>query len=201
MKGLRTVPSALALVAVLTGGCALLADDGTTPSASTSPGPTASSDPPSPMPRPWLTTWSDHPTEPLMEFWDAAAVRCVTAQNNGDIPIQDQRGPDGAAFVWVKEGMVTECLLLRQGGAIEVFGPTFSGSSPSGVGDSSGVSITEDEEPPLYRVTLEAVRVGPGASRIALGAADGVHAVATVQDGWAVAWWPAPLDPSPTPFP
>jgi hypothetical protein len=74
--------------------------------------------------------------------------------------------------------------VLREDGNLEAM--------PAGGGN--GWSMTSTVEDGSYGVRVRAVALGPGVDPAPFRTDDGREVTATVQDGWALAWWPYPVD-------
>lgn len=188
-----TVVAVVLAVAGLMSGCALLGMGGNGGVAF---------DPGSPAPVQFVShapvsvvdTWTEGPTDPLFEFRETAALLCLGATEDPDLadhpPVVDQRGPDGAAFLWLGDGSQHLCLLLRNAdGSIS---PVASDTVVDG-------SMTLVDDASSSGVTVQASRIGAEAGEAGFESR-GRHISATVQDGWALAWWPW-TDPSEDPTP
>jgi hypothetical protein len=135
-----------------------------------------------------VESWTAEPTEPDPAFLETAIAECVPFARRPDATqaIQDQRGPDGAAFLF-RGDQEAECLVVRGlDGVPTVVGATWS-SAPVG-----------PTRPPLVNtfvqgdVSAATGWVGEGTALVELETAGGVTLRATVDAERFVAWWPGP---------
>src|SRR5690349_17563839 len=172
-------------VGLLVSGCALVGTDSYWVVGS---GP-ATAEPADTFTGPWIESWTSEPTAALEEFRAAAAERCFAAKSPRYLerpPIVDQRGPDGAAFLWVGEdSRSSACLVLREDGALEAL--------PAGGGTGEASTFTDDDG--SQGVVVRVVDLGPGLERVGFTTDDGEVVRPPVQDGWALAGWPSAVDP------
>ncbi len=136
------------------------------------------------------TGWTADPTSPDPEF--LAAVRAACEDNfsgedlqpllRADAMLQDQRGPDGAAFLWTGDS-TAYCFLGR----------TSVGDLQSPFGAwretvlAGPLALEGNEAGPPSMVTGA---VDPAAAAVEIATASGLVLRATIGGGRFVAWWP-----------
>ncbi|MCY7417317.1 MAG: hypothetical protein LH650_02260 [Chloroflexi bacterium] len=142
-----------------------------------------------------LRGWRADPTSPDLAFLAAAPDACLMGSEIPDVsrlrdiaPIQDQRGPYGAAFLWVDGTVSAACMLLRD--ADGTFRVRFTrGLHPAPSGLTSGQFDMVQAGPPI--VATGAADVGAATVEVT-SRRFGLTIHATVRDGRFVAWWPQP---------
>jgi len=183
-----TLPVVLALVVGTTGGCGLLGPGSGRVDTYTLDAGTGASDAAlgrSP------TGWTSEPTTPDPAFLADSGTQCEDNLTSGDgaqemlrtaARLQDQRGPDGAAFLWTGDS-TAYCFLGR----------TSEGNLQSPFGAwrekvlSGPLAIEGNEPGPPAMVTGA---VDPAAAAVEIETASGQLLRATTGGGRFVAWWP-----------
>ncbi len=169
---------AAAIGAWMLGGCTLLSLATITPQASSDGS---------------LAQWTPRPTEPDSRVADLARDTC-TRDVPRDAPpsdartLQDQRGPAGAAFLWLWPTGQFYCLVVEGPTGLEVAGRAF-GTPATTVGLGVDVAL---EGPPgqITGTTPE------GTIDVEIRLDDGSQVIATVGAGRFLAWWPTPQRPA-----
>lgn len=184
-------PAVLALVLVTTGGCAMLGvGAGRVDTFTLSGDPTGPDETEESLGR-TPAGWTAEPTAPDAALLAAAKAGCNDSFS-GDADqqellrsgalLQDQRGPDGAAFLWTGES-TAYCFIGR----------THAGDLRSPFGSwrehpfGGPLAIEGDEPGPPAMVTGA---VDPAAAAVEIETASGLLLRATVGGGRFVAWWP-----------
>lgn len=137
-------------------------------------------------------SWTADPTGADPAFLDTAREQCLGFEPSADggLVLQDQRGPDGAAFLFRGTGEAT-CLVLRApGGALEATAATWSSAPGLPTGPIDVRVFTQGA------VSAATGWVDPRAGTVELETADGVALRATIGGGRFVAWWPGPDEPA-----
>lgn len=130
--------------------------------------------------------WSPEPTAPAPEL--AAFARDVCLDDPAFVPdteIQDQRGPDAAAFLWLRAEDEAGCFVHRdQDGVLHATGITETdwGRRYESLADTADRSHRGP--------TIASGPTGPGATGVELVLPDGMVITATVASGMFLAWWP-----------
>ncbi len=181
------VPAVLAFVLGATSGCALLRmGSGQLDTYTLGGEPGASDDTLGRRP----AGWTAEPTTPDPAFLAAAGPACEDNLTGNDVQqllrtgalLQDQRGPDGAAFLWTGES-TAYCFIGRT--------PDGTLQSPYGAWREvvlDGPLALEGIEPGPPGMVTGAV--DPAAAAVEVETASGLKLRATIGGGRFVAWWP-----------
>jgi len=184
------VPAVLCLVVATTGACAALGLGGRVDTFTLSGDPNGPAETDETLGR-RPEGWTAEPTTPDTALLGAAKAGCNDSFS-GDVDqqdlirtgalLQDQRGPDGAAFLWTG-GSTAYCFIGRtQAGNIR---------SPFGSWRQDvlrgALAIEGNEHGPPAMVTGA---VDPTAAAVEIQTASGLLLRATTGDGRFVAWWP-----------
>ncbi|MFN8622186.1 MAG: hypothetical protein U0869_15755 [Chloroflexota bacterium] len=137
--------------------------------------------------------WKEAPTQPDPEMADAAQRFCLDAHGFAPaaaIEIQDQRGPDGAAFLWRDGKHEAECFVYRTAdGVLQAtgWGEWSWGGRP--------LDFLADTSSPIPGgPSWASGPTGPGAVTVDIALPDGTTVSASVADGYYIAWWPGSAD-------
>lgn len=168
----RTFAS-LAVVSVLLGGCALLL--------------------PAPQPT-GIRGWTTAPTPPDPEFAAVAERQCLSFPDApGTLVIQDQRGPDGALFLFEDGDRRASCMVLRH-----PRGALLSDGGGYGTGPwQGGLHLYEVSTGHMANglvITEHLGTVPAGTSTVEIETEDGGVVQATVAGDRFGAWWPSDED-------
>ncbi len=186
----RPLPGVLALVMAWTSGCSMLGTGTGRVDTFTLKGePGALDDTLGRRP----AGWTAEPTTPDPAFLAAAKAGCndsFSADQRDLIAtgalLQDQRGPDGAAFLWTGDS-TAYCFIGRA--------PDGNLQSPFGawreVALGGSLALEGIEPGPPAMVTGA---VDPAAAAVEIETTSGLKLRATIGDGRFVAWWPG-VDP------
>lgn len=133
--------------------------------------------------------WSPKPTAVDPAFAEFARDACLTEPGfEPDRELQDQRGPDAAAFLWLDGEDDAGCFIHRD---------------EDGILRASWLNMTDrDTRPDSLTIMVDRAgrgpfiasgSTGPGVSGVELVLPDGNVVAATVDGGTYLAWWP-PVD-------
>jgi len=132
--------------------------------------------------------WTPTPSADDADLAAAAHRFCIDAHDfvaNPAIQIQDQRGPDGAAFLWRDGNRESSCFVYRtHGGAIQATG--WNESTWGSTGDFLIDLSTRIPGGPQWA----SGPTGIGAATVDIELPDGTLVSASVVDGYFLAWWP-----------
>jgi hypothetical protein len=136
------------------------------------------------------TGWTAEPTSPDPEFLAALGPACEDNFSGEGLPellgtgatLQDQRGPDGAAFLWTGD-TTAYCFIGRtdEGNLQSPFGAWRE------VVLAGSLKVEGNEPGPPSMVTGA---VDPAAAAVEIETASGLLLRASTGDGRFVAWWP-----------
>jgi hypothetical protein len=145
---------------------------------------------------PAFETWTAEPTEPDPAFREAAVEQCVQDDLHGPIVddvaaltasplLQDQRGPDGAALLWLGDELDVECFVFRTPAGDLSNGAASAGATWTGH-DETLMLVGIQRGPPAIVSGL----VDPAAAAVEIETGSGRRIRATVGHGRFLAWWP-----------
>lgn len=129
--------------------------------------------------------WTPVPTDADPRFREVAERSCLDdgPTDATTLVLHDQRGPDGAAFLFTGSSQAACLVLQASDGRLEAHDRQWSANlmAPGGlaVRDTNGGAFTE-----VYGV------VDPEAIRVELTRTAGPPIEATIGGGYLVAWWP-----------
>ncbi len=133
-------------------------------------------------------SWTTAPTDPDPAFRTAAVDQCL---GHGPDPatasvLQDQRGTDGAAFLFLGQGEA-DCLVIRDGSA--QFHAVVASWTSQPVGPVTSLDLRTFAE---GRLSAAVGWVDPRTATVELMTATGRRFSTAARDGRFVTWWPGP---------
>jgi hypothetical protein len=133
------------------------------------------------------TGWTAKPITPDPALLAEAERLCLDDMRlpgmRGKLVIQDQRGPDAAAFLWFDGSREAFCLVARDNGRTAAFDTWITAAGPGG----TSFAVTDMG---CGAATVMVGTVAPGTVRLVIETAAGRHVDASLADGRFVAWWP-----------
>jgi hypothetical protein len=137
--------------------------------------------------------WTVTPTADDQTLAAAARQFCIDAHQFVPAPaieIQDQRGPDGAAFLWRDGDREASCFVYRTSdGELQA-----TGWNEWHWGPNPMDFLSDTSSPIAGGPQWASGPTGPGVSSVDIELTDGTLVSASVADGYFLAWWPRPTE-------